>query len=697
MKKYPFVKQEGIKDCGVACLSMIIKYYKGYVNYERLIDMTKTDKSGTTALNLIEAAKELGFKASGIKTSLHNENCKTINLPCIAHVIINKTYKHYVIIYQIDYKKEQLLVADPNDKIKRISFKKFEEIWSGVLILMYPFKTIPILDNKTTSMSFLINLISMFKKDMLVLILMSLFITIFSIISSFYFKCLIDQITNINNGNYLVLIFIIFGCCYLIKILTNYFRNQMLIYTNQKIDLALTTSTFKKIILFPYHYYRNRTTGEIVSRMNDINIIRETVSRIIITVCIDLLLASISLIVLFIINFNLAAIATLIFIINMVLIVVFQHIFSKHIEDCKLAKDETNSYMIETIGGFETIKGLGIESKAIKKFNNKYLQQTEKIKSFNIVYNQQQLLKELVNEMGNIIILFIGINFVLNNHLTLGSLIAFSSLLNYFLDPVQNIIDFATDMKEVKIVFRRVCELNFDDHKNNINLLKEIQGNVVVNHLNYSYNSDTKILQHVNLRIKQGNKVIVLGKSGSGKSTLFKIIMKYHSIGRNQLYIDGVDINDISSETIKQGITYISQNEVLFTDTVYNNILLSNDCDNDKLKLILDICQINDIIKNEQLGLNKLVEENGFNFSGGEKQRLILARSLIKKFNMLIIDEGLNQIDVNLERKILKQLFQVYQDKTIIVISHRRDNIDLYDQMIEFKPNRKISSIVKHG
>ena len=110
MKKYPFVKQEGIKDCGVACLSMIIEYYKGYINYERLIDMTKTNKNGSSALNIIEAAQSIGFKARGIKTDLENIQNNQINLPCIAHVTINKTYKHYVVIYQINYKKKGFLL-----------------------------------------------------------------------------------------------------------------------------------------------------------------------------------------------------------------------------------------------------------------------------------------------------------------------------------------------------------------------------------------------------------------------------------------------------------------------------------------------------------------------------------------------------------------------------------------------------------
>lgn len=696
MKKYPFVKQEGIKDCGVACLSMIISYYKGYVNYERLIDMTKTNKNGSSALNIIEAAKNIGFKANGIKTNLDNMKNSKISLPCIAHVTLNKTYKHYVVIYQINYKKKELIVADPSCKIKKMRFDSFNDIWDGIIITLYPFKPIPVLDTKSTSYSFIINIIKSFKSEMVQIILMSLLITIFSILSSFYFKYLIDRVTISNTDNYLNIVFFIFIFVYLIKIITNYFRNHLLVFLNQKIDLLLTIDTFKKIILFPYHYYRNRTTGEIVSRVTDVTTIREMISKFVITIFIDMLLALVSLVMLFIINYKLAFIALFIFVLNFFLVIIFHNIFTPYIEECKTLKDKTTSYMIESISGFESVKGMGIENKIISKFKNKYLTFTNKINEFNKIYNIQQLLKEIINELGSVIVLFIGINLVIKNEITLGSLITFSTLLNYFLDPIQNLIEVGNDIKETKIVFRRICELSFSQNKNQINLIDKIKGNILIKNLNYSYDSANEILKNIDLEIKEGSKVIVLGKSGIGKSTLFKIIMKYHSVNRNHVYIDNIDINDISTNKIKDAVTYISQNEMLFTDTIYNNLILANSNKNYHLNKILDICYVKDIIKNNSLGLNSLIEENGFNFSGGEKQRLILARSLIKKFNILIIDEGLNQVDINLERKILKKLFQEYKDKTIIVISHRKDNIDLYDQMIKFDKNYITSSVIKN-
>ena len=142
-KRYPFVKQEGIKDCGVASLLMIIKYYKGYVGIEELRDMTKTDKKGTTAYHLIEAAKKIGFEAIGIKCTINDITKNKVILPCIAHVTLEDSYYHYVVVYEVNFNKKEVLIADPSNKIKRISFDDFNKIWNNVLITLYPIVKIP--------------------------------------------------------------------------------------------------------------------------------------------------------------------------------------------------------------------------------------------------------------------------------------------------------------------------------------------------------------------------------------------------------------------------------------------------------------------------------------------------------------------------------------------------------------------------
>ena len=212
-----------------------------------------------------------------------------------------------------------------------------------------------------------------------------------------------------------------------------------------------------------------------------------------------------------------------------------------------------------------------------------------------------------------------------------------------------------------------------------------IVGDIIIKNLEFSYNNKKNILNNINLNINNKDKVLVLGSSGSGKSTLLKILYKYYDIGRDKVYINNHDINDFSLQDIRKNITYISQNELLYNDTIRNNIILDRNIDD---KSFLDICNmvyVNEIIKDNMLSYNYNLEENGANISGGQRQRIILARALLKDSKIILIDEGLNEIDINLERKILKNIFSYYKDKTIIIISHRLDNMDLYNKVINIE------------
>ena len=202
-----------------------------------------------------------------------------------------------------------------------------------------------------------------------------------------------------------------------------------------------------------------------------------------------------------------------------------------------------------------------------------------------------------------------------------------------------------------------------------------------------------KQLKNINLKLKK-QKILILGKSGSGKSTLFKLLMRYYEIPRNQITINGYDINDYKDDVIKHNFSYISQNEILYTDSIYNNLKIDKNITEEQIIEISKKCFIDEFLND--LGLNMLIEENGYNLSGGQRQRIILARALLKNFEVLIIDEGLSQMDINLERKILKNLFKMYENKMIIVISHRLDNMDLYDRVIELKNGEIVKDVFKN-
>lgn len=667
---------------------MIINFYGGNLPIDQIRDLTKTDKNGTTAFHIIEACKSIGFNAEGIKTSLEQLNKENLILPCIAHVVIDGKYKHFVVIYKIDFKNKKIIIADPSCSIKKITFSEFQKMWSGVLITLYPLKKLPLTQN-ISFIDFLLKIIKLHKAFIFNIIMLSIFITMFSVISSFYMKNILDAI----NYNNLTIIFIFFLFINIFKILSDFFRNKLLIYLNQKIDLLLTLDTYKKIISLPYNYYHTRTTGDIISRVNDLSIIRNMITKVSLSLFIDLPLALVTFIIFYIINTKLFFISLIIVFIYLLLMIFSKNRITNNINTIQVNKSETMSYMIETINGFETVKSVGNETQIIDKFEKKYVKFLKNIFKFDNYNNTISILKDLVNAMGYLTIIYVGAKMVTLGNLTFGDLLVFVNLLNYFLEPIKNIIDLNSEIKEAKNSLRRILELFKNENKKQTFIDNVKVKEISFNNLSYSYDYKEKQLKNINLKLKK-QKILILGKSGSGKSTLFKLLMRYYEIPRNQITINGYDINDYKDDVIKQNFSYISQNEILYTDSIYNNLKIDKNITEEQIIEISKKCFIDEFLND--LGLNMLIEENGYNLSGGQRQRIILARALLKNFEVLIIDEGLSQMDINLERKILKNLFKMYENKMIIVISHRLDNMDLYDRVIELKNGEIVKDVFKN-
>ena len=679
--KYPIVLQDEIKDCGVSCILMLLKYYGGYVSKKNLIDMTKTSKNGTTAYHIKETLNNLGFKSTGIRCTLDEMNKDNMILPCIANVIIDKSYKHFIVIYEINYKKKYLIVGDPADKIKKISFDKFKDIFNNVLIVSYPIKNLP-KEVKTSKLKFIFHILKLNKKILTNIFILSIFITLFSIMTSFYTEAMLNDL-NFFSKIHMLLIFITFFAVYILKIVSNYFRNKLLSYINQKIDLSITLDIYKSIIKLPYCYYKNRTTGDMISRINDLDNVRDMISKVALSLFVDIPLTLVSLIVLYILNHTLFMIGIIILILYFIIIILFRGFFNDYIKKIQVKKSEATSYMVESIGGFETVKNMKIEDNVISKFENKYVKLLKDIFKYQNTYFLQLLFKEIINDIGFIVVTLVGCMLVIDNKMSIGTLFTFSSLLVYFLDPIKNVIDLDNTIKEAKISLERVLDISTYEIKDNGVVDEFKNGDIEINNLDFSFNDRDYILKDLNLKIKKNSKVMVMGKSGSGKSTLFKIITKYYSINKDKIFINGVDLNNYKKNTIDHNIMYVSQNDVLFNDTMYNNLIF----DNSNTKSLLDIsklCYVDEIL-DSNLGFNMLIEESGFNLSGGEKQRVMLARALLQNFEILIIDEGLSQVDVDMERKILKNIFKYFKNKTIIFVSHRTDNLDLFDDLVKIE------------
>ena len=689
MKKN-IVIQDGIKECGAACLLSIIKYYGGNVSIERLIELTKTTKEGTNFYNLKVAAEEIGLTALGYKIEDFN-TLQEIEKPFISQIVINN-YNHFVVVYKIINGK--ITIMDPAKGMIKLSIDEFKKMWTSYILILEPYKKLPIYEENNYIFSILKTIIFSNKKIIINLLSLSIIATLSTCIYSYYFKIIIDNVINTDKLN-LLIITITFLIILFIKTITEYLRNNLLLYLNQKIDLSIITTTTDKIISLPYNYYKNKTTGEMITRINDLFYIKNVISKIIITIFLDIILALSTLIILFNINKTMTTYLIIIIILYIIIFLIFRPSIKNMTNITQEDNARINSLLVESISSYETIKGLNLESTFKSKINKLYLNNINNNLNFSKIINIQELFNDLFEGIILLFAIYLGTTYIMDKSLTIGSLITFNSLVYYFITPIRTSLDFYKDLFYVKNSIQRINNLlNYKyeklDQETNLN----ISGNIIIKNLEFSYNNRVKIIDDMTLKINNNERVLILGQSGTGKSTLLKILYKYYEIPRDKIYINNYDLNDFSLKDIRKNITYISQNEQLYNDTIRNNIILERDIDEKTFINICNMTYVNEIIKDNMLSYNYRLEENGANISGGQRQRIILARSLLKESKIIMIDEGLNEIDINLERKILKNIFTYYKDKTMIIVSHRLDNMDLYNKVVRIE-NGKIKEVLE--
>ena len=680
--KYPFEHQNDLKDCGVCCLKMLIRYYGGGVSNEYLRQLTNTTKEGVSAYDLIDGAIKVGFDSYGVRGNVLNLEDR--HVPCIAHVVIKNSYQHFIVIYKIDKKKNMLTIADPNDnRIKKMSILDFNKISSNNFILLYPCKKIMLVDNNTALKEFLFKTISLFTPDIVNIIFLSFIVTVAQVFLSFEFKLFFNNVIQYNIISNLYVLTLIFILVILLKNFSNYYRNRLVNSINHKLDKSLFSHVYNHILSLPYLYYKNRTTGEIVARLNDLIDVRDVLNKFIVTITIDLFMFITCLLLLFFLNSQLTFIILFIIFLQFIILLAFNKPLEERVNKTKHYGSKLNSYLVETIGGIETIKFQNIVPYIYGKFNLNYSLFNNSSSKHNVLYVVFDLLKNLVSNLGYLSLLVVGSYLLVLGDLDIPSLITFITLSEYIFSPVESVMELILSIKNAKVAFNRIKELyEIQEEKKDDSSLKyqNVIGNIKTDKLVYSYNNRDLFLKNINLDIDCNDKVLIYGKSGSGKSTLAKIIAGALVIPNKYVYFNNIDINKYSVSSLRKDICYVSSKETLFIDTVYDNIVLDKEISQDDFYSNAKLCMVDEFIEEKSLAYNTLIEEGGFNFSGGEKQRLILARALLKNSNIYILDEALNQVDVERERKILKNIFDKYPNKTFIYISHRFHNKDLFNK-----------------
>ena len=670
MNKRLVINQYGEKDCGPACLLSIMRYYNVDASLDEVSYILKTDKNGTNAYNIINGSRTFGFDGYGIHYSYEDIVNGKINFPIICHTLVDNMY-HFIVVYGV--KKKYLEIMDPSSNIHKINKSDFKKIYLNTSIVIYQVKKIESIKNHKGLISLIFDYIRKEKNIIIKTNILSIIVTIFSLFTNYYLLISIDKILPSYNYQFFMIITIIFIMINIFKNIFDYIRTNYLIYIQNKIYSDLNINIIRKLFNLPYQFFKNKSTGEIESRLNDLRVFKTIISNIIVNLSIDILFILFSSIILIFINYKLYLINIFILLIYYLIILLFKNIFIKNTEESLIYEGNYSKCINESINGYESIKNLNMINNILYKIEVKFLSMIHKVKKYERSLNKEYFLKNLIVDISYIICVFISINYIHKNIISVGEFILFNSILIYFTSPIKNILDFNHNIIYLKNVYRRINDLIIINNKNDLLNEYNIYGDIDISNLSYN-----NLFNDININIPYKSKFLLYGSSGNGKSTIMKMLLKYINDYDGCIKINNINLKDISSNAIQNTFNYISQNEYLNNDTIKNNIIYDRDISNNSYEEVINICNLNHLINSKKNRNDFIIEDNGFNISGGERQKIILARCLLKPFDYLILDEALSEVDIEEEKLIMKRLFRKYKDKTIIYISHKEELVSLF-------------------
>lgn len=684
MKRYAYVAQMDMRDCGVAALASIAKHYGSDFSLAHLRELAKTTKEGTTALGITEAAKKMGFETKAIKANMELFDMTDIPYPFIVHVNKEGKLQHFYVVYKA--KKDYLIIGDPDPSVKvtKMSKERFEQEWTGVAIFLAPAPSYkPHKDKKNGLLSFLPLIIKQ-KTLITYIVLASLLVTLVNIVGSYYLQGILDVYIPNNMKSTLGIISLGLVITYILQQLMAFSQSYLLRVLSQRLTIDVILSYIRHIFTLPMSFFATRRTGEIISRFTDANSIIDALASTILSLFLDVSIVFIVGSVLVLQNIQLFLLTLVALPIYTVIIFAFLKPFEKMNHDVMQSNAMVSSAIIEDINGIETIKSLTSEELRYQKIDSEFVDYLDKSFKLSIYENVQTSLKHGAQLILNVAILWFGASLVMDSKISIGQLITYNTLLSYFTNPIENIINLQTKLQSAKVANKRLNEVYLvaSEFEGTTSMTSKLSGNITFHDVSYRYGFGTYTLSDLNLTIKQGEKVSLVGISGSGKTTLAKMIVNFYEPNQGNIRLGNMDLKMIDKKQLRQYINYLPQQSYIFSGSILDNLTLgaSPDITQEDILMACQIAEIRADIEAMPLGYQTELSD-GAGLSGGQKQRLALARALLTQAPILILDEATSGLDVLTEKKVINNLMQL-TDKTIIFVAHRLSIAKQVDRVI---------------
>lgn len=671
------VKQRDITDCGAACIASISEHYNLKIPVARIRQIAGTDKKGTSGVGMVMAAEKLGFTAKGVKGGI--DALPEAPFPAIAHIVVKEVWEHYVVIYKI--KKGIVHYMDPADgEMHQKTLNEFNEIWSGVLFLMVPGDQFENRNEKISNLARFLYLLRPHKSTIIQCFIGAILYTVLGLSTSFYIEKITDNVLVGGNTNLLNLMGIGMISIIIFQILLGSIQNYLMLSTGQQIDARLILGYYKHLLKLPQSFFDTMRVGEIVSRINDAFKIRSFINDIGISLLVNVLIVFFSFSLMFVFSWKLALIMLIVIPLYTIIYIITNKLNKKYERKVMEDSAELSSQMVESLNSVKTIKQFGMEDFANLKTETRFITLLQSVfrSGTNAIFVGQS--STVINSVFTVLMLWIGSYYVLDNEITPGTLFSFYAIIGYFTGPVASLIGANKSIQNAMIAADRLFEimdLERESDDNKMDFTPELNGDITFDNITFSYGTRTEVFEDFSIHIPKGKITAIIGESGSGKTTLTALLQKLYPLNKGKIYIGNQNIDYFTNSSMRYYIGAVPQQLDLFTGTVIENIALGDF--NPDMKRILSICEELDIlrfIENLPKGFGTHLGENGTGLSGGEKQRLAIARALYREPEILILDEATSSLDSESEYHVQKTIANFNaRGKTTIIIAHRLSTI----------------------
>ncbi|WP_265921467.1 peptidase domain-containing ABC transporter [Cupriavidus nantongensis] len=683
IRRFALVEQAEEMDCGAACLAMICRHYGIPMTLGKLRELANVTTQGATLDSLARAGESLGFTTRGVQCT--RDSLMGFELPFIVHW---EGY-HYVVVYGIS--SRWVWVADPAIGFRKMSAEEFERGWSGTCLLFTPGESMTQLSVQRSPWLRFIGYLAPYKKILAHLFLATFVIQMLGVVPPLIIQNILDGVVVHQNVGLLHLLIagLIISSVFsqLMATIRAYLANFMV----RNMDFAMMSHFFRHTLSLPLSFFARRKTGDIFARFQENQTIRAFLTESTVTTALNLLMVFIYFTIMFLYNVKLTLLLIAFVIPIAALTVVVTPRVKAYARDVFATSTDAKAYLMETLGGAETVKGMGIERPVRLRWERKYTKALEsqyKAQQFHILVG---LASQLLNAATTIAVLWVGATLVLERELTIGQLMAFNAFMGSVLAPLMGLVALWGQLNDAGVAMERlgdVLDLEPEQKPQDVLsrvMLPDLQGEIVMKDLYFRYGGEDTpyVLENISFAIRPGEMVAIVGRSGSGKTTLAKLLVGFYKPTEGSMTVDGYDLNVIDAAFYRAQVGYVMQSNLLFSGTIAENIACGDDSpDRRRIEEVARMADAHAFISKLPLGYEQVVGERGIGLSGGQIQRLCIARALYHDPRLLVFDEATSALDTQSESNILANMQEILRGRTAVIIAHRLSTIMQADKIL---------------